>query len=62
MNELPCQGIDYLRSEANASLVGEEMYRLIADLYPICRSITGDGVRQTLEALRRHASLEVTRC
>jgi aminopeptidase-like protein len=29
--------------------VGEELYKLVAELYPICRSITGDGVRRTLE-------------
>lgn len=29
------------------------MYDLAKELYPICRSITGNGVRQTLEILRR---------
>ena len=32
--------------------VGREMLELIADLYPICRSITGDGMRQTLHRLQ----------
>jgi aminopeptidase-like protein len=32
--------------------VGDAMYALIADLYPICRSITGDGLRQTLRRLQ----------
>jgi aminopeptidase-like protein len=39
--------------------VGAEMYRLIAELYPICRSITGDGVRQTLRILRQQIPLTV---
>jgi len=30
---------------------GNECYELIARLFPICRSITGDGVRQTLSAI-----------
>ena len=38
---------------------GREMHRLIAELYPICRSITGDGVRQTLGILGRQAPIEV---
>ncbi len=38
---------------------GTEMRQLISELYPICRSITGDGVRQTLDILRRHAPLEI---
>ena len=28
--------------------IGAEMFALIAKIYPICRSVTGDGVRQTL--------------
>ena len=32
---------------------GEELYKLVAELYPICRSITGDGVRRTLEIVER---------
>src|SRR5688500_19018952 len=36
------------------------MYDLMRELYPICRSITGDGVRQTLEILGRHVPLRVT--
>lgn len=36
-----------------------EIYRLISELYPICRSITGDGVRQTLRILQQIISLEI---
>jgi aminopeptidase-like protein len=38
---------------------GEEMHRFMAGLYPICRSITGDGVRQTLAAIRERIPLEI---
>ncbi|MDR1944160.1 MAG: DUF4910 domain-containing protein [Synergistaceae bacterium] len=30
---------------------GQEIYNLARELFPICRSITGDGVRRTLEIL-----------
>ena len=33
--------------------IGEEMYELIRELYPINRSITGDGVRKTLKILQK---------
>jgi aminopeptidase-like protein len=39
--------------------VGEDIFSLAAELYPICRSITGDGVRQTLRHLSRHINLAV---
>ena len=34
------------------------LYRLVERLYPICRSITGDGVRKTLEILAEYIPLE----
>jgi aminopeptidase-like protein len=39
--------------------VGQEMYELIAELYPLCRSITGDGLRKTLNILKRHIPLDI---
>ena len=30
---------------------GQEMYQLAKRLFPICRSITGNGVRETLDIL-----------
>lgn len=38
---------------------GQAMHRLMAELYPICRSITGDGVRQTLDILRRFIPIKI---
>jgi aminopeptidase-like protein len=38
---------------------GQAMMRLIEELYPICRSITGDGLRETLRLLQRQISLEI---
>src|SRR5687767_15052369 len=36
------------------------MYALVQELYPICRSITGDGVRRSLDILGRHVPLSIT--
>jgi aminopeptidase-like protein len=36
---------------------GAELYALVQELYPICRSITGDGLRKTLEIVSRHVPL-----
>lgn len=38
---------------------GKEMYKLIEKLFPICRSITGDGVRETLNIIKSIIPLEV---
>lgn len=35
------------------------MYRLIEELYPVCRSITGNGVRETLRRLQKEIALEI---
>lgn len=39
--------------------VGEKMYKLIEELYPICRSITGDGLRQTLKIIKKIIPIEI---
>jgi aminopeptidase-like protein len=39
--------------------VGEQIFALAAKLYPICRSITGDGVRETLREIGTHIGLEM---
>ncbi len=38
---------------------GAEMHALVRELFPICRSITGDGVRRTLEILSRRQPIEI---
>ena len=52
-------GVDWDRLPA-ASEVGDEMHDLMAELYPICRSLTGDGVRETFRILGREVPLEIT--
>jgi aminopeptidase-like protein len=43
----------------NAAKIGSDMHALIRRLFPICRSITGEGVRETLRIIREHIPLEV---
>jgi len=38
---------------------GERMTSLMAELFPICRSITGDGVRQTLREIASRIRLDI---
>ena len=38
---------------------GEAMYGFVRELYPVCRSISGDGVRTTLERIARDIPLEI---
>src|SRR6266699_3782269 len=38
---------------------GKAMMALAEELFPTCRSITGNGVRQTLAILQRYVPLEV---
>lgn len=38
---------------------GEEMYALVERMYPLCRSITGDGVRATLRIVGEYIPLHV---
>lgn len=36
------------------------MHELISDLFPICRSITGNGVRESLAIIGREIPLKIT--
>ena len=44
---------------SDAPAHGTAMHALVRELYPVCRSITGDGVRQTLARLAREIPLAV---
>lgn len=44
--------------QPSVDMDGNAMMMLIRELFPICRSITGNGVRRTLDILRRYIPLE----
>lgn len=39
---------------------GTEIYNLVSSLFPICRSITGDGVRESLKIISKSIPLKIT--
>jgi len=45
--------------EHHGEQIGADIYDLAAEIFPICRSITGDGVRATLASLQRQVPLSV---
>ena len=52
-------GVADIRIPVEAGKVGRDMYQLVTSLYPICRSITGDGVRETLRRIGQHIPLSM---
>ena len=44
---------------AERETLGRELIDLVRELYPICRSITGDGVRETLRRIGKRVQIEV---
>lgn len=40
--------------------MGERIHRFASELYPICRSITGSGIRETLERIQAIIPLEIS--
>ena len=44
----------------DATSLGAHAYALACELFPICRSLTGDGVRQTLAYLKMIAVADVS--
>jgi aminopeptidase-like protein len=39
--------------------LGSKMFRFMEELFPICRSITGDGIRETLDRISKRIPLEL---
>ncbi|MBW4594234.1 MAG: DUF4910 domain-containing protein [Brasilonema angustatum HA4187-MV1] len=46
-----------LKQKVNPNEVSHKMYQFISELYPICRSITGNGFRETLHWISKHIEL-----
>lgn len=40
--------------------MGTDAYELMAELFPLCRSLTGDGVRASFDLIERHVPLQRT--
>jgi aminopeptidase-like protein len=53
------RGIDWGEVPDSAA-VGQEIHELLAELYPITRSITGNGVRKTFDIVQRRLPLEIS--
>jgi aminopeptidase-like protein len=45
--------------ERDLAASGEELYRFVSELYPICRSITGNGIRETLSLIQKRIPLKI---
>ena len=58
MNGLTGAGDFLMTTRAECQPLAEEAMSLIRELYPVCRSITGDGVRRTLDRLGEVVPLE----
>ena len=39
---------------------GQELHRFVSELYPICRSITGNGIRKTLSLIQKRIPLQIS--
>ena len=39
--------------------IGKDLFKLCKKMFPICRSITGDGVRKTLAILQKYIDLDI---
>ena len=51
--------IDFGGGSIDRKEMGERMHAFIGEMYPLCRSITGAGFRETLAMVGRHIPLEI---
>ena len=59
INSMDKSQLNKLIDSIDFTETGTQMYHLMSELYPICRSITGDGVRRTLKMIQSIIPLEV---
>jgi aminopeptidase-like protein len=57
---LPFRTFADVRAGVDEEAIGSQLHAFIRELYPICRSITGDGVRETLARLQPFIPLHAT--
>ncbi|MDZ8185412.1 MAG: DUF4910 domain-containing protein [Nostoc sp. ChiSLP02] len=48
-----------INNEINVNDISDKIYHFISELYPICRSITGEGLRKTLHLIQQHIPLDI---
>lgn len=51
--------LNNLKRKYDTGSIGPEMHRIISTLYPFCRSITGNGTRETLQYIGTHIPIEI---
>jgi aminopeptidase-like protein len=51
--------LDAIRGRLDLDHLGRQMHGCVEELFPVCRSITGDGLRRTLRRLGRDLPLRV---
>lgn len=51
--------IDLAEIKITSNQIGKEMFKLMKRLFPICRSITGNGVRKSLRILQEYIPLTI---
>ncbi len=49
--------LEKLKSREDCTALGERAYEFVREIFPICRSITGEGVRQTLDLVGQRIPL-----
>ena len=61
MTKTPRNNDAACRAKVDCGAIGQSIHKFAKELWPINRSITGDGVRETLGLIKRHvSSLEIT--
>ncbi len=51
--------MDWESKQIDQAQTGREMHQFIGQMYPLCRSITGAGFRETLAMIGRHIPLDI---